>query len=477
MSLVYAKKIGAAQSQRLPATLVQGLREIGVRPADIQGKKVLIKPNLAGPSSAPHPFSITSRDMILGLVQVVKDFGAEEVTVADYAAGYVPDRTAFFAALGLPDLAGAHDFRFIDLSQGDFVDETGTLLSTILYDNDVIITTTLPKTHHQTGVSLLLKSLALGLIDGRQELHDNGIVDVTIAQANLLIRRQRQIIGILDARRGQEGLGPHFGEPIEPSFMLFGTDLVSLDATAARLMGFEPAHIEHIAQSAREGLGTMNPERITGDIQLIKPQRFSASPDWSFAMIENNTASIVFWLDESGIGHLRRYRLDSKTQQFIFERSWDIRFNDNSINLKAAEKWVFDQGGYQRVIASRSGRFNANPPVTFSPKTDPHSGQISPWRRHFDFEGIGSVAQSISDLARHGSLTIRISPKGRGHVLTYDKKFMNPASYSPAEIREIHMSERLAGHLARLGVETIMVHAGTLSYEFTAEIEHILYRG
>jgi hypothetical protein len=58
-----------------------------------------------------------------------------------------------------------------------------------------------------------------------------------------------------------------------------GTDTVAADAVAARVLGYEPSEVRHIKLAAEEGLGVVDPLRITVDGAL--PQAMERVP-WEF---------------------------------------------------------------------------------------------------------------------------------------------------------------------------------------------------
>ena len=79
---------------------------------------------------------------------------------------------------------------------------------------------------------------------------------------------------IIDGRVGIQGWNGPKTRPLNA--FIFGRSPVAVDATMARIMGFEPEKIPHLAISSKHGLGTLNPE-IKGekieDIQLkFKPR-------------------------------------------------------------------------------------------------------------------------------------------------------------------------------------------------------------
>ena len=58
-----------------------------------------------------------------------------------------------------------------------------------------------------------------------------------------------------------EGNGPIDGTPVQAGVLVFGTDPVATDSTAAVVMGLDPAGIWHVSEAGRF-LGQADPEQI-----------------------------------------------------------------------------------------------------------------------------------------------------------------------------------------------------------------------
>ena len=69
-------------------------------------------------------------------------------------------------------------------------------------------------------------------------------------------------LAVVDAIICQEGIGPIFGKPVEMNLVLAGRDLVAVDATCARLIGYEPEETLLTANAAARGLGVMDEDQI-----------------------------------------------------------------------------------------------------------------------------------------------------------------------------------------------------------------------
>jgi uncharacterized protein (DUF362 family) len=67
-----------------------------------------------------------------------------------------------------------------------------------------------------------------------------------------------------------EGQGPIDGTPVQMNLIIAGTDPVATDATAARIMGFNPYEITHIRKAHEKGLGKSEAQIIGEKLETVK---------------------------------------------------------------------------------------------------------------------------------------------------------------------------------------------------------------
>jgi uncharacterized protein (DUF362 family) len=119
------------------------------------------------------------------------------------------------------------------------------------------------KTHHWAGVTLSLKNM-FGIVPGyiygwpKNVLHWAGIHGSILDINSSLPMPQ---FAIVDGIIGMEGNGPIQGQARSAGVLVFGNDLVAVDATAARIMKLEPAKISYL-QMAGEFLGNVARDHI-----------------------------------------------------------------------------------------------------------------------------------------------------------------------------------------------------------------------
>src|SRR5262249_5076019 len=127
---------------------------------------------------------------------------------------------------------------------------------------DLLVSMPKLKTHHWAGVTLSMKNF-FGVIPGgvygwpKNVLHHAGIDRSILDIASTLPMPKSAIV---DGIVGMEGDGPIHGHARDVGALVFGDDLVAVDATATRLMGLVPEKVAHLAGAGF--LGNVDSGRI-----------------------------------------------------------------------------------------------------------------------------------------------------------------------------------------------------------------------
>lgn len=130
-------------------------------------------------------------------------------------------------------------------------------LPSVIAGSKYFVSIAVAKTHHLTFVTGTIKNL-FGLLPRKDQSFYHAHINEVIVDLNRLVRPD---LCIVDARVGLEGWeGP---KTRRLDTFILGRKPVSVDATMARAMGFEPESIRHLVEAERYGLGTLNP-RILG---------------------------------------------------------------------------------------------------------------------------------------------------------------------------------------------------------------------
>ncbi len=241
----------------------RGLDELGVSQRAIRGKSVLLKPNLVEPTvAAPHVN--THPALVRAVVEVFRRWDAREVFVAE-GQGHCRDTAFVLEQSGLEQVLDDDRIDFVDLNYDDVFSATNRLgytklsklyLPQSLRRADFIVSVPKMKTHHWAGVTLSMKNF-FGVMPGvcygwpKNVLHHAGI-NQSILDINATVRPH---LAIVDGIVGMEGDGPIMGSPKPAHVVVMGTNLPAVDATCARLMGFDPLRIDYL----RAASGTLGP--------------------------------------------------------------------------------------------------------------------------------------------------------------------------------------------------------------------------
>ena len=118
------------------------------------------------------------------------------------------------------------------------------------------------KTHGSTKVTLGMKNM-FGLLPDKfkGKYHMMGISKV-IVDINSVIR---PVLTVIDGFVAMEGMGPVSGSPVQMNLVIAGRDVVATDATASRIMGFDPQEVAHIRMAYDRGLGETDDIEILGE--------------------------------------------------------------------------------------------------------------------------------------------------------------------------------------------------------------------
>jgi uncharacterized protein (DUF362 family) len=112
-----------------------------------------------------------------------------------------------------------------------------------------------------TRVTLGMKNM-FGLLPDKYKFkyHVNGISKV-IVDINSVIKPS---LTVINGFIGMKGRGPVDGDPLKTDLIIAGKDVIATDATAARVMGFDPKDISHIRTTYEKGLGNIDNIEVVG---------------------------------------------------------------------------------------------------------------------------------------------------------------------------------------------------------------------
>ncbi|MDH3503291.1 MAG: DUF362 domain-containing protein [Nitrospirota bacterium] len=263
--------IGQAENYEADFAILirQGLKELGVTPSEINGKRILLKPNLVEPHKSfshinTHPL------VVRGAVDAFLHLGAASVVVAE-GPGHRHDTLFVLEESGLADVLYEDRIPFQDLNSVEGVTRPNlgghTKLTTLTFplvvqEVDWVVSVAKMKTHHWAGATLSMKNF-FGVMPGnyygwpKNVLHQAGIPQ-SILDINATLKPH---FAIVDAVIGMEGDGPIMGNPVQAGVLVMGRNLPSVDATCCRIMGIDPHKIEYL-RKADQWLGPIHESLI-----------------------------------------------------------------------------------------------------------------------------------------------------------------------------------------------------------------------
>ncbi len=277
-----------------PETLAAAIRTgwRSSRPPDVRGKRVVIKPNVV--DASPDRPVCTEPRLIGALIVHLRSLGARDIVLAE-GASHNRDSEWVIRQSGYEALAKGHGVRFVDLNYDDIkmikcVNPRATLLREIAVPEtiataEVLISVPKMKTHRLAGITLSMKNM-FGILPGmiygwpKNALHWNGI-PLSICEINGTVKTHYAVI---DGVVGMEGYGPLLGTARKAGVLVMGDNALAVDATAARVMGIDPARVDYLAMAHKIRLGSLRREDIAvagAPLEQVRTD-FALEPEYAF---------------------------------------------------------------------------------------------------------------------------------------------------------------------------------------------------
>jgi uncharacterized protein (DUF362 family)/Pyruvate/2-oxoacid:ferredoxin oxidoreductase delta subunit len=229
-------------------------------PLELEGKRVLIKPNVLRASEAKEGI-VTHPAVVRAVVEKVETMGPASIVVGDNPGlfNYGVNEESF-KKTGLMEAAKGHyqnignDAQEVDFNP-DFMPTVS--LSRIVLDADVIISLPKFKTHGLTVITGAFKN-SYGFLPGAQKARLHQAAGSAERFHEMLVdvfRLRVPDLFIVDAVVGMEGNGPASPNLREIALILASDNAVALDATMALMMGCEPGRLRFLQRAKEVGLG------------------------------------------------------------------------------------------------------------------------------------------------------------------------------------------------------------------------------
>lgn len=230
------------------------------------GESVLIKPNYTG-NLPPDSGGVTSNLVMEAIIRILREAGADRITILEGCGTIALGTRKIFANLGIDKIAESYDVELLDANLEEMRTETSeefkelkqiTYTKTV-HDYDLVINVPVMKTHPLVDVTVAMKNMN-GLLEPKEKRHFH---DVNLRQAIVDFHKiLPKYLTIVDGLIGMEGMGPAEGIPVPMGIIMAGVNPVAVDATAARIMGFDPEQILYLKYAAADGLGEIKEDCI-----------------------------------------------------------------------------------------------------------------------------------------------------------------------------------------------------------------------
>lgn len=229
--------------------------------------RVLIKVNFIT-TKTWNTGATTDPIVVEAIIQKLKNLHVEVFVVESDAT--MTNATKAFKVTGMAEMCERNNVEWVNLrhlkEKVDIPIQGGQVLKKItaprLVKESAVISAAKLKTHNATQVTLGMKNM-FGLLPDKLKFkyHARGISKV-IVDINTVLR---SAFTVIDGFVAMEGNGPTNGTPVQMDTIIAGVDPVATDATASRVMGFDPHSISHIRRAYDKSLGEIDRVEIVGD--------------------------------------------------------------------------------------------------------------------------------------------------------------------------------------------------------------------
>ena len=248
----------------------------------LNGKSVLIKPNIGRSTSNSKKGINTHPDAIIGVIEVLQEVQVSKIAIGESPIVGVNTLEAFEKA-GVTDIAEKYNCELIDLNKEKPVIKSipksrvvsSTKICSRVFEFDYILSLPVAKMHMHTGVTLGIKNMK-GCLYRREKVRYHQLeykkkdeykemtLDSAISDLATILLPD---ITVIDGYIGMEGLGPSGGESIKSNFAVASLNPLGADVFGCIMMGQNPQEIPHLRLIS---------ERLN---LSIEPDFYNVSPD------------------------------------------------------------------------------------------------------------------------------------------------------------------------------------------------------
>lgn len=263
MTVVGAANCGSYDRDVVAEAVTKAVNAAGGLPP-VQGKRVLIKPNLLSDSGADSAVT-THPEIVRAVCRMVLDAGGLPVIADSPGAGHLYTSKTLrriYERSGMTEVAAdtgtelSFDTGFEEVACSNGAVMKRFTIITPAQDADVIISVCKLKTHMFTKFSGAVKN-TFGVVPGLDKpvFHSRFVDQQEFSE---MLVDLNELVGVdfvvMDAVVGMEGNGPMGGEPKICGYVLASRSVYGLDFSAQRLIGLDPDQIATTTAARRRGL-------------------------------------------------------------------------------------------------------------------------------------------------------------------------------------------------------------------------------
>ena len=250
---------------------------------DVNGKKVLVKPNILGDND-PSKCVSTHPSVVEALILYLQSNGAE-VFMGDSPAIHTPNfKPTKCGLLQVCEKTGAQWVNFNEKPVEKKIDGRQVKIASIVDKVDLIISLPKFKNHELMYFTGALKN-TYGLIPGISKAFLHSIYRDMNSFGKLIVELNKVITPhyfLMDAIRGMEGQGPGtHGTPVDIGLLIGSTNPLALDIIACQIAGYDPNLLSthKIALNEKQWLHAIEEIEYDGpDFASIKKENFKKVP-------------------------------------------------------------------------------------------------------------------------------------------------------------------------------------------------------
>ncbi|MFN3283534.1 MAG: DUF362 domain-containing protein [Pseudothermotoga sp.] len=225
----------------------------------------------------PMPSANTTPWQLEGTIKALKELGFEKIVAVENKTVVTRPKhgeklnkfDVVYSRYGIPLLYNFEekDMKWIEykpkskLRVLDKIFPEGIKLPDYFFGKNIVHLPTM-KCHIYTTTTGAMKNAFGGLLNTKRHYAHSWIHETLVDLLKIQKEIHSGIFAVMDGTTAGNGPGPRTLKPVQTNLILASSDLVAIDAVAAKIMGFDPMQIEYIRIADEEGLGNGKLENI-----------------------------------------------------------------------------------------------------------------------------------------------------------------------------------------------------------------------